>query len=125
MISDAGLDRLEGKTADEIWSALAKAQVALNGDKPAPDWVDANKRDAMAAGVAGFDHRSRSVTENQFEKRSFSKAQDFVARMSAAGRLPEAQRNDAIRQALADRPRDQWRLRRWSSCWVVMSSICS
>ena len=106
MISDAGLDRLEGKTADEIWSALAKAQVALNGDKPAPDWVDANKRDAMAAGVAGFDHRSRSVTENQFEKRSFSKAQDFVTRMSAAGRLPEAQRNDAIRQALADRPRD-------------------
>ena len=26
--------------------------------------------------------------------------------MSAAGRLPEAQRNDAIRQVLADRPRD-------------------
>jgi hypothetical protein len=29
-----------------------------------------------------------------------------VTRLSAAAQLPEAQRNDAIRQALADRPRD-------------------
>ncbi len=106
MISDTGLDRLSGKTADEIWSAMSKAQTALNGDRPSPDWTDTDKRNALAAGVSGFNPHTRRRTDELFEKRSYGRAQDFVTRLTAAAQLPEAQRNDAIRQALADRPRD-------------------
>jgi hypothetical protein len=106
MISDSGLDRLSGKTADEIWTAMSKAQSALSGDRPAPDWTDTNKRNALAAGVSGFNRHTRSGSDELYEKRSYGRAQDFVTRLAAAAQLPEAQRNDAIRQALADRPRD-------------------
>ncbi len=87
---------------------MTTAKVALSGDKPAPDWTDADKRMTMAAGLSNFDRHTGRVgqTQNLYERRAFDKAQDFVTKLTAAGNLPEEQRNDAVREALASRPRD-------------------
>ncbi|MDE0881914.1 MAG: hypothetical protein OSB21_04920 [Myxococcota bacterium] len=108
MLSDSALDRLSGKSSDEIWAAMSTAKLALSGDKPAPDWADPSKRMGLVAGLGDFDPFTRlsGDSANLFEKRSFDKASDFVSRLSAASKLPEEQRNDAIRGALASRPRD-------------------
>ena len=102
--SDAGLDRLEGKSEGEIWAAFATAKNALSeaGDQPA--WTDPDRRASLATGTSTFRVNSGAVMSNQaevYDRASYKQAKRFVSGLTAAAQLPEEQRNDAIRETLS------------------------
>jgi hypothetical protein len=101
--SDGGLDRLEDKSDQDIWSAYGKAWTAMNPGKPAPDWIDPAKRSSLATGTDAWSAFGETGGD-AYERSSYKKAADFVSDLSKASALPEEARNDAVRAALADRP---------------------
>jgi hypothetical protein len=101
--SDSGLDRLEGKSEDQIWSAYASSWKAMNPGKSAPDWTDSTKRAALASGTDSWSAFGETPAD-AYERSAYTTAASFVGDLAKASALPEEARNDAVRQALASRP---------------------
>ena len=96
--ADNGLDRLVGKTEEEIWAALGRATKGLKGDEPAPAFLDPAARQALAAGT----------TTNVVDKTQYQYAKKFVDQLLIAASEPdEEKRNDLVREALASRPKEE------------------
>ena len=103
-IADEGLDRLESKSEDEIWSALAAAKTALNGEGTPPAWTDPTRRASLASGTGSFRVHGGAIMANPGEtldRAEYREAKQFVSKIAAASSLPEQERNDAVRETLA------------------------